>query len=169
MFARFFLVPAWSGYWCHLFAKDRGRNKSHFRLRMLCPQTWSASAFPPPAHPRKPIPSAKGPAGLHQWVSPSPTLSGAVMSLEQGHCQEIALLSNSQQSSHTEPPDTSLSLGKSAGKSHVHSTSPLPPVPHMSCSHARRLHFCAAACPSPGGDRAPDTGPPPGLDLGESI
>jgi len=36
----------------------------------------------------------------------------------------------------SDPSDTSSSLGKSVGKSHVSSTSPLPPAPQMSCSHA---------------------------------
>lgn len=52
--------------------------------------------------------------------------------------------------------DTSLSLGKSVRRSHVHSTSPLPPAPHMSCSHARRLLFCTTDClGSAGAARAP--------------
>lgn len=52
--------------------------------------------------------------------------------------------------------DTSLSLGKSVRRSHVHSTSTLPPAPHMSCSHARRLLFCTTDClGSAGAARAP--------------
>lgn len=60
-------------------------------------------------------------------------------------------------SPHMDPPDTSSSLRNRVGKSHVHSTSPVPPAPHTSCSHARWLHFCTTACLGPGGLTGPLT------------
>lgn len=50
-----------------------------------------------------------------------------------------------------DPSNTSLSLEKSVRKGHVHSTSPLPPAPHMSHSHTRLLLFCTTDCLGSGG------------------
>lgn len=122
---------------------------------MLCPQAWSVLAFPPPcspqvAHSRHKGPSRIVPAGFSLSccvVSSDTVLGGGTLP---GN-SSAELFPAAHMSLCRDLSDTSLSLGKSVRRSHVRSTSPLPPAPHMSCSHARQLLFCTTDCLGSGG------------------
>lgn len=150
------ILPGPSLEWVLVPSVSKGQRGKYVPLQAqdALPSSMVCVSFSTPCSSLVAHPQCKGPSRV------APVGSSLSHSVWSSHVLGVGTLpgnSSAEQlpaalrSPHMDPPDTSLSLGKSFGKSHVQSTSPLLPASHTSCSHTRWLHPCTAACLSPGG------------------